>query len=456
MLSTDDRSIIAQCTPQGIGALALLRLSGTDAVTIADTMSSLNGGKKLASQATHTIHYGKIMGANNEIIDTVLFLLMRGPKTFTGQDTVEITCHNNPFIIEAIISQALAHGARMAQPGEFTRRAVVNNKIDLIQAEAINDLIHAQSQEGLKRSLSQLEGSLSHTISAIERQLIQALALSEASFEFLDEESLEFSAQIQKIIDNIRTQIAEIRSSHAHHKQIRQGIRIALIGSVNAGKSSLFNALVGSNRAIVTDQAGTTRDIIEAGLYVEGLYWTLIDTAGLRKADDHIEQEGIRRSYQEAEQADIILLVQDSSRPLSEEEREVYQALTDQHASKVISILSKTDLALADQDCPATMLKLSVTENACISELKHHIQHKIKALFKTDGSSFLLTQRQHNLLLSLDRLLEEIEGMFPEQCHFELLSHRLNEALSELCELSGKTISDKATDAVFREFCVGK
>ena len=456
MLSHDEQSIIAQCSPKGAGALAILRLTGSDAIAIADRISHFSGNKTLATQSSHTIHYGKVIDAKKNGIDTVIFLLMHGPKTFTGQDTVEITCHNNPFIIEAIINRAIETGARIAQPGEFTRRAVINNKMDLIQAEAINDLIHANSQEGLKRSLSQLEGSLSHAIHSIEQKLVQALALSEASFEFLDEEDLEFHKQIETILQEIMDKISHIRSSFEQQKQIRQGVRIALIGSVNAGKSSLFNRLFGSNRAIVTSQAGTTRDVIEAGLYRDGLYWTIIDTAGLRQADDHIEKEGIKRSYQEAEKADIILLIKDSSRPLSQEEIAIYSEIEQRHLSKIISLYSKADMVFKGFIPDPQSLHISVHDSHSTDQLTEKIQAKIKALFETDGSNYLLTQRQNSLLIRLENKLQEVQSLIQSDCQYELVSHQLNDALSDLSELTGKTISEAAMDAVFREFCVGK
>jgi len=332
IVSHDDQTIIAQCTPAGSGAIALLRVSGEHAIAMVTTFSKLASHKKLLDLPTHTIHFGWVIDTAGNHIDQVLFLLMRGPRTFTGQDTVEITCHNNPFIIESIIQAALNHGARLANSGEFTKRAVLNDKIDLIQAEAINELIHANTQSALKKSLAQLEGSFSHAVKNIESSLIKALALSEASFEFIDEEDLEFGKQILTIIETVLATIATLKVNFDQQKQIRQGVRIALIGAVNAGKSSLFNALLGKNRAIVTNIAGTTRDVIEAGLYRYGNYWTLIDTAGLRQSADHIEQEGIKRSFDEAHNADIILLVFDGSRAMTSEECAVYKELYAQYS----------------------------------------------------------------------------------------------------------------------------
>ncbi|MDP3889414.1 MAG: tRNA uridine-5-carboxymethylaminomethyl(34) synthesis GTPase MnmE, partial [bacterium] len=326
LLAPDQEAIIAQCTPRGSGAVALLRISGINAIEIVTRISKLTSNKTLSELPSHTIHYGFIVDNSGMHIDQVLFLLMLAPKTFTGQDSVEITCHNNPFIVEQIISLAIEKGARLADPGEFTKRAVLNNKIDLIQAEALNELIHANTQMSLKQSLSQLEGSFSNWITTIEQELFKALALCQASFEFIDEE-ITFDDQIKQIINKTLETITSIKNTFDKQQYIRQGIRIAIIGSTNIGKSSLFNALLQQERAIVTNIAGTTRDVIEAGAYKNGNYWTLIDTAGLRKTNNTIEQEGIKRSFEQADLADIILLVFDGSCTLTKHEQIVYQQL---------------------------------------------------------------------------------------------------------------------------------
>ena len=323
----DEETIIAQCTPSGSGAIALLRISGKNAVSIAEKLSDLPHKKILSEQKSHTIHYGSIIDQNNKTIDHVLFLLMQAPQTFTGEDTVEITCHNNPFIIEAIIAQATQLGARIAQRGEFTKRAFLNKKINLSQAEAINDLIHAHTEQALKKSLSQLEGSFSQWLTKIEKQLLQAYALCEASFEFIEDENITFDDQIRHIIETTLKEIVELESQHLYQKNIKEGFRIALIGTVNAGKSSLFNALIKSNRAIVTEVAGTTRDVIEAGLYKNQTYITFVDTAGLRETEEKIEKEGIKRSFEEAEKADIILLLTDNSQDLHIPQKKIYETI---------------------------------------------------------------------------------------------------------------------------------
>ena len=460
--SHDDESIVALCTPKGNGAIALLRLSGINAFHVADQISSIPNGKKISEIPTHTIQYGSVLDNQGNRIDQVLFLVMHGPHTFTGQNTVEITCHNNPFIIESIIARTIACGARLAQEGEFTRRAVLNNKIDVPQAEAINELIHANTQAGLKKSLAQLEGSLSSWVTLIEKDLIKALALCEASFEFIDEE-MEFNTQIADLTDRTLSTIENVKKSFDQQQQIREGIRIALIGCVNAGKSSLFNALIGKDRAIVTEIPGTTRDVIEAGLYKNGNYWTLIDTAGLRQTDDRIEQEGIGKSCAQAQSADIILLVIDSSRALLLEEKTIYQKLIADYENKIIVVYNKADLPSANadlkdvaQELGQNSLWISGKTGHNIDALMHAIETKISSLFAQADSPFLLNKRQFNLLLGVEKKLKEIQPMLHHNVHYELVSYHLNDALAFLSELTGKSISEAGMDAVFREFCVGK
>lgn len=456
MLSHDEQTIIAQCTPQGAGAIALLRLSGDDAVAIADRIAQLSSGKRLIDVPTHTIHYGNVVDKAGTVLDNVLFLVMHGPRSFTGQHTVEITCHNNPFICQAIIAAARDAGARLAQEGEFSKRAVLNDKIDLLQAEAINELINANNEQSLKQSLAQLGGSFSAHIQAIEKELISALAFTNASFEFIEEENIEFGTTIKQIVTSLRTQIATLRSSFDQQKQLRSGIKIALIGSVNAGKSSLFNGLIGQNRAIVTDQAGTTRDVIEAGFYEQGSYWTLIDTAGLRTTNDLIEKEGIKRSYEQAATADIILLIIDSARLLSDQERTIYNDLYTRYSDKIIPVMTKADLPTVIEPLFAKTVQLCTADRASIQPLKEAIFTKAGELFALLKSPYLLNQRQFNLMIELDKNLQEIDLLLGTDIAYELIAYHITQALAQCSQMTGKTVTEEAMDAVFKEFCVGK
>ena len=451
-----EKSIIAQSTPAGKGAIALLRLSGVDAFTLADHFAVLPDHKVLSAQKTHTIHYGWVVDEQGSKIDQVLFLVMRGPHTFTGEDVLEITCHNNPFIIEMILQQAIRHGARLAQPGEFTRRAFENKKIDLLQAEAINELLCAQTEMALKKSLAQLEGSMSHWIAQIEKQLVKAYAWSEASFEFLDDEG-DFGATIKQQLQGVVATIEQVKKTFDVQQQIRQGFRIALIGSVNAGKSSLFNRLLQQERSIVTDIAGTTRDTVEAGLYRNGNHWTLIDTAGLRQTHDVIEQAGIQRSFDEAHKADIIILAIDSSRHMTSEEQAVYEDLLARHAHKIIVVCTKADkprVVMPRGFEQAIMLSSSTGQNC--GQLEQAIESKITMLLQKSDAPFLLNKRQYSVLLVLEQQLTTVLPMLEDSIHYELVSYHLREMLEQVSALTGKSVSEAAMDMVFKEFCVGK
>ncbi|MBA3751455.1 tRNA uridine-5-carboxymethylaminomethyl(34) synthesis GTPase MnmE [Candidatus Dependentiae bacterium] len=457
MLGFDEDLIVAQCTPQGKGALALLRITGTNARQCVDSFALLASGKKIKDVSSHTIHFGRIIDESGTVLDQVMFLVMDGPKTFTGQDTIEITCHNNPFLIEALIEQAIKKGVRLAQEGEFTKRAFLQKKIDLIQAEAIQELISAHTQMALKKSLAQLEGSFSHWIDALEKDLLKGIAWCEVSFEFLDE-GVEFGADIRISLENILTKIAHLKEVFDAQQQIKHGIKIALIGSVNAGKSSLFNALLKQRRAIVTDIPGTTRDVIEAGLYQKGNYWTLVDTAGLRQTKDTIEQEGIKRSFEEAHKADVILLVFDGSRALTHHEEEIYQDIFKNYEKKIIFVQSKQDLATWEHHpfhtyCP---LRVSITQKHTLEDLTEKIDAKISVLFTTLESPFLLNKRHYALLLTLEQKMLTLLGLLIEPIHYEIVSYHLHDALTTLSELTGKSIHEAALDLIFKEFCVGK
>lgn len=478
------RTIIAQCTPVGSGALAVLRLSGPASFTIADQIGRLASGLLLRDQPANTVHYGRIV-ADTETVDQVLFTIFRAPKSFTGEDTVEIGCHNNQLIIAKIISLALQAGASLAERGEFSQQALLNRKLDLTQVEALNELIHAQTAAALKKSLAQLQGSLSQWLAKIEQQLLQALVLTEASFEFLDEE-IEFKTEIQQLLTQITVTLTQLQQQFGPDQQLRTGIKIALVGPPNAGKSSLFNALLQQERAIVTEQPGTTRDTIEAGITC-GDYWvTFVDTAGLRATDQAIEQLGISRSWNAAQAADLILLVTDSTRPLTATEITDYQALITKYETKIIQVANKCDLTPAQPVTANTAVTTSKTpgltptnplassaslayeqtiahisvsarQNINLSALTALISTKLQQLLQHSAAPFLVNQRHqtviNELLIQLPIMSEQVTTDLPP---YELLALNLKQALRTLAELSGKTISETAMDQIFREFCVGK
>ena len=460
-LSIDEQTIVAQCTPQGAGAIAVIRLSGSDSVEIASCISSLPSKKSLLDCKSHTINFGYVIDRDGQHIDQVLFLLMHAPRTFTGQNIVEITCHNNQFLIERIIDLTIEAGARLAGNGEFSQRAVINGKIDLAQAEAMNDLIHAQTEESLKYSLQQLEGSLSSQIFNFEQIIIKSLALCEASFEFLDEEEMEFATEIRDLISKLNVDVSKLLKSYKKQQFIKEGVRIAIIGAANAGKSSLFNCLIDQDRAIVTEVAGTTRDAVEKGVYDRGSFLTFIDTAGIRETSDKVEKYGIDISFQEAKCADLILLVVDGSEKLSSYDLKNYSLVLKNYSDKIILIQNKSDLSqksliknFSINSVPH--ISVSVKNRKNIDELKSKINDKIGQL-RGDGSvSYLLNKRQHSLLSNFSRELEMIDSMLDGRFDYELIAYHLRESLKMLSEVSGRSISEAAMDKVFKTFCVGK
>ena len=466
-LTSDQESIISLCTPQGSGAVALLRISGEDSIEIADKIARLSSGKKLNDVSSHSINHGHVVyfSSSQEIIDEVLFFLMKAPKTYTGQNTVEISCHNNCFIIEQIINQAIYAGARIARRGEFTKRAFLNNKIDLIQAESINELINSQTELTLKKSMSQLSGSLSYFLNELENNLIELLGIIEGSFEFFEEEQedLDIDKLIKQKIDTILNKLVKIKVSFNCQQQIRQGIKIPIIGWVNVGKSTLFNSLIKKDRAIVTKIEGTTRDSIEYSLYKDGNFWTVIDTAGLRQTDDFIEKEGIERSWKQVLQADIILLIFDLSKILSSNQMKIYKKIIEKYEGKIIFIANKMDLEdknslnqLALVAGNSKIIKICAKKEIGMELIESEIENKIKQLFSKLQSPFLLNQRQYNLITQLDEKFKFIADNYLNKIQYELGAYHLRDLLEIISELTGKNVTEKMLDKVFSEFCVGK
>lgn len=458
--NSDTQPIVACCTARGTGAIALIRISGIGTLNVVDRIAHVPSGLLISHVPTHTIQYGFVVGVDGNKIDTVLFLVMHGPRTFTGHDTVEITAHNNPFLIDAIIDAALVAGARLAEPGEFSKRAVLAGKMDLIQAEALHEFIQAGTMQSLKVSYAQLSGSLSREIATIEKKLLYALALSNASFEFIEEENLQFGTTVRTIIIEIMSQVNHLLAQFPLQQQLKEGARIALVGSVNAGKSSLFNALLGTKRAIVTPIAGTTRDAIEAGIYRQGEHHTIIDTAGIRATQDIIEKEGIERSELEAAKADIVLVVIDLTRALFPEESATYDRLIDAHHNKIIVVHTKTDLPhtttyQSPSDIP--IVTVSIHNPETISILMNTIDTVRNNKITHGGSTpYLLNQRHMRLLESLQKKLTITLNTLEIGIHYEILAHHLHDALVTISELTGKSVSEASMDAIFKEFCIGK
>jgi tRNA modification GTPase len=467
MYSMND-TIVAQCTAPGAGALALIRLSGDRAREYAAAVASCS--EALVEARSHTISYGFILSAGREPIDQVLFLVMDAPRTFTGQDVVEITCHNNQFVVQAIIDRLCEVGARVAKPGEFSQRAVLNNKMDLLQAEALHELITAPSEAMARASLAQLKGSLSHAVAEIEQQLVHLAAHLEAHFEFSEEEhmDLDFDRIITDRFSQVLSYFETVLAGASAVQHLKEGVRIALIGSVNAGKSTLLNALAGKDRAIVSAQAGTTRDSIEVGMSSRGYSWTFIDTAGLRQTNDVIEQEGIVRSYRAADEADVVVMVLDASAESSEALAALQADLYERYKEKAVVVVTKADAekkaefashltALFSSSFDGNVHFVNVHESWGVGELRTALYERVQACYQTVSAPFVLNTRQLALITTAYKQVGEVfESVQKGDQPHEILAHRVHVILEGICELSGHTVSERVMDTVFSTFCIGK
>jgi tRNA modification GTPase len=461
------QSIIACCTPLGNGAIALLRVSGADAWACVEQFAKLSSNKKLSAVDSHTIHHGFVVDTamSGEHVDEVMFLAMRGPRTFTGEDVIEITCHNNQIIIQKIIACAERAGARRAERGEFTQRALLNNKLDVLQAESIHELIVAQSEEAVKQALSQVRGSLSHHLYELEHNLVELIGLSEASFEFGQEESedVAFDDVLLARLNEFRGVVNGLVDDCARQQQVRQGLRIACIGSVNAGKSTLFNALLNRERAIVSPHAGTTRDTIEATIYNNGVTWTLVDTAGLRSEAGEIEQIGIDRSWTEAATADFMLVVVDAAREMLPDEKTFYTELYNKYSDKMMVVLNKSDqvVCVATQQffdvlADVPVIKISSEQKQGIAELLTILEQSVNNRVQHAATPFLLNQRHAGIIQNLAASLQGIDEHLMPVIQYELVAYSLRDMLQALAQLTGKNLNESVLDHIFMSFCVGK
>ena len=340
-MKTDTIAAIATAlSDSGIG---IIRISGRDAVEIVDRIYlSKNRKKHLKDVESHTIHYGYIVDKQDEILDEVLVSIMKAPKSYTGEDTVEINCHGGILMLNRILETVLNSGARMAEPGEFTKRAFLNGKMDLTKAEAVMDIIHAKNELALKSSVSQLKGSVSEKIKALRATIIYEIAFIESALDDPEHISLEgYPERLKEKTENLLTEIDKLLFSADNGKMMKEGINTVIIGKPNAGKSSFLNLLLGEEKAIVTEIAGTTRDILEEHIQLSGIGFNIIDTAGIRSTDDVIEKIGVEKAKKYAEKADLIIYVVDSSIPLDENDKSIMDIIGDK---KCIALLNKTDL----------------------------------------------------------------------------------------------------------------
>jgi len=445
-----DQTIAAIATAPGEGGVAVIRVAGKQSIEI---VAKVFLGP-IHSYPSHTVHLGKIVNADRVIIDEVLVLVMRAPKSYTGEDVVEIHCHGGSLISRRVLETILKAGARAAGPGEFTFRAFMRGKIDLVQAEAVQNLIAAKNDLALQAAEQQLHGQLSSRILFFQKQLVDIVAMLEAWVDF-PEEDLEF-ASIENVIarlENLRKQIYYLAATFQEGKLLQFGPTLCLIGPPNAGKSSLMNVLLGKERAIVTSIAGTTRDTLEEELLIGNLHFRLIDTAGIRETKELIEQEGIRRSKEAMQKADLVLLILDASLPLCPYAN---QLLSIVDTKKTLFVWNKSDIASVIPGKKNSLL-ISAKNQTGIEELKQKISQMIWQKAPPSKEEVLITNIRHekNLLNAAISLKRVIDGLHTNVSP-EFLSFDLKICLQELGEIIGHDITEDILTAIFSEFCVGK
>ena len=457
-------TIAAISTPAGTGGIAVVRVSGNDALSLVDRL--FRGKHALREARGYSVHYGELR-SGEEVIDEVLCTVFRAPHSFTGEDTVEIACHGSLYIQQAVMQALIEAGARMAGPGEFTQRAFLNGKMDLTQAEAVADLIAAQSQAEKNLALQHLKGGISDAIQQLRDQLLHFTSLIELELDFADHEELEFAdrSELRQLAETIAQHLSELISSFRVGNAIKNGIPVAIIGATNAGKSTLLNALLGEEKAIVSDIHGTTRDLIEDTLIIDGIQFRFIDTAGLRATHDTIEEIGIQRTLSAARKAEIVLYVSALdehsnepqqgvlSTPFDEPHGLLHEMGLDDIEAKLVRVYNKIDLLPPSAPLPHDGICISALSGN-LTELKHAI---VKAAGVEQQSGTIISQARHYdaLVRAHEAILRVMQGL-SSGISGEFLSMDLQDCLHALGEITGQISNDEVLGNIFSKFCIGK
>ena len=444
-------TIVAVSTAMANGAISIIRLSGEDSINI---VNSIFKGKDLTKVESHTINYGHIY-YDNEIIDEVLITIMKAPKTYTTEDIVEINTHGSIAVINKVIEILLIKGCRLAEPGEFTKRAFLNGRIDLTKSEGVIDLINSETEITRKMAINQLSGKVSDLIVNLRDKIIGLIANIEVNIDYPEYEDIEVVTvnKIEKEVKEMLIDLKQILKLSEDGKVLKEGIKTVIIGKPNVGKSSLLNALLEEDKAIVTDVKGTTRDIVEGSILVGGVKLNLIDTAGVRESNDVVEKIGIEKSLNLIEEAQLILLVLDASEELSEEDKFILEKTKDK---KRIVILNKTDLSKVN-DYHDEVISVSAKNNIGIEKIKE----KIKELFNVSdilntNSTYFTNARQISLLKLAIEALYSVESAIKEGLEVDMIEIDLKLAWEKLGDIIGANYTEELVDNLFSRFCLGK
>lgn len=456
-MNTD--TIAAIATAMASSGIGIIRISGEDAIEIAGRVFQAKNKKPLQEAASHTIHYGYLMD-RDEIIDEVLVLVMKAPNSYTKENTVEIDCHGGILVMRKILETVIRNGARPAEPGEFTKRAFLNGRIDLTQAESVIDIINSKNDFALKSSVSQLRGSVLNKIKALREKLIHEIAWIESAIDDPEHYSLDgYSKQLGGMVGCLKDEIQHLLDTADEGRVLKEGINAVIVGKPNVGKSSLLNLLAGSNRAIVTEVAGTTRDILEEQVSLNGMSLNIIDTAGIHDTDDLVEKIGVEKAKEYLERADLVLYVIDSSKSLSDEDHEIARII---EGKNVIVLMNKSDLE--QKVCREDIARLS-EHFLCISAKEgdgmEELAETIRTMFlhgKLDfNDEVIITNVRHkNALAQALESLKMVEESIDHQMPEDFYSIDLMNAYEALGTVIGESVEDDLADEIFSKFCMGK
>lgn len=460
MIASESDTIAAISTPLGEGGIGIIRISGNEAISVVSKIFRSPRGINLNNVKTHTIHYGFIVDPfTEEKVDEVLVTVMRAPNTYTREDVVEINCHGGYITLKRILDIVLEHDVRLAEPGEFTKRAFLNGRIDLSQAESVIDIIRAKTDQAQKIALEHLSGRLSDKINQLRQSLMRICAHIEAYIDFPEEDIDGLTEEaIKESIKHIIDEIKSLIEGYEKGKIYREGLTTAIVGKPNVGKSSLLNALLMQERAIVTEIPGTTRDIIEEYVNIKGMPLKIVDTAGIRQAHDIVEAEGIKRTMKAVEQAELILLILDSSRPIDCLDEEIISKIINK---RVIVVINKKDIKSKEFKLPDSLkdkptLEISALMSEGINELKELI-FKTTMTGRYTQEGLLITKLRHKVALedTLNALNNALES-FKRKEPLEITAMFLREGLSFLGQIVGVVTTEEILDLIFSEFCIGK
>ncbi|MCT7398646.1 tRNA uridine-5-carboxymethylaminomethyl(34) synthesis GTPase MnmE [Eubacterium sp. LFL-14] len=454
-------TIAAIATASGNSGIGIIRVSGDEAIEIVDKIfKSVNSDKKLVNVKSHTINYGHIVD-NDKVIDEVLVSVMNGPHSYTGEDVVEINCHGGMIVIRKILEIVLKNGARTAEPGEFTKRAFLNGRMDLSQAEAVMDVINAKNEFALSSSIEQLNGRVSEKIKSLRKKIIYNIAFIESALDDPEHISIDgYSDKLSKILEEVNGELSRLINNFDNGRIVKEGVKTVILGKPNAGKSSLLNLLLGEERAIVTDIEGTTRDTLEESINLNGVFLNLIDTAGIRDSEDVVEQIGVNKAKELAEKSDLVIFVADASKELDENDKEIINLIKDKQA---IVLLNKSDLGtiINEKNVSEFDNKPVITFSAKTGDGLDELENKIRDLFyegkvKYNDELYITNARQKESLInaknSIEEVIKSVENDMPE----DFYSIDLMDAYTYLGQIIGESVEDDLVNEIFSKFCMGK